>query len=264
MNDVDSSVYNLPLYKLVGDKIQFQEAIDMSNKKIVNLANTIQSYFIRLEAGQNTFQVNGLKYFVLPAGQVKIIKTKIRLEAKRDYYLPIGLVLRKYNVDGTTYDAINNNGLKYFNQITQISDGTESIITTNVLCSLQFNFTFQSLETAMISSYEINGCFEIEFNNNNIPPPTPVPNNSPIRTVTGIYNIGNRDVRFTASSSNYTIRYVTVAAEGGHSAYKIEIYSINDERTSYQNNYGFFDIKKIMTYNVFYVRIVTPYLKKIQ
>ena len=261
MNDVDSSVYNLPLYKLVGDKIQFQEDIDMNNKKIVNLANTIQSYFIRLEAGQNTFQVNGLRYFVLPAGQVKVIKTKIRLQATRDYYLPIRLVLRKYNVDGTTHDAINNNGLKYFNQKTQISDGTESIIITNVLCSLHFNFTFQSLETAMISSYDTNGCFEIEFNSNNIPPPTPVTNTSPIRTITGTYNRDNSDVRFTASSSNFTIRYVTVAAEGGSSIYRIEIYSVNDERAAYRNNYVFFDIKEIITNNVFYIRIVTPYLK---
>ena len=37
LNDVDSSVYNLTPFELVGDKIQFEEDIDMNNNKIINL-----------------------------------------------------------------------------------------------------------------------------------------------------------------------------------------------------------------------------------
>ena len=39
MSDVDSIVYNIPLFKNINDKMQMQVELDMNNKKIINLAS---------------------------------------------------------------------------------------------------------------------------------------------------------------------------------------------------------------------------------
>ena len=128
MSDVDSIVYNIPLFKNVNDKMQMQVELDMNNKKISNVASGVNDndvvnkkqmenslkYFIfgEINIGENTFSLNGAKEIITPYRHIKeilfVYKTYISANAGDYRTLPrIGIEI-KSSLSSLNFRTLSN------------------------------------------------------------------------------------------------------------------------------------------------------------
>ena len=73
ISDVDSIVYNIPLYELVNGKMQMQVELDMNNKKIINFSlptNVVNKNYLEKQLRINRTNIpitNGLSFALIPS-----------------------------------------------------------------------------------------------------------------------------------------------------------------------------------------------------